>query len=120
MPTTLTRAPAQQYSNTLNPNGPGPWQWYEKTYTSTGQQEWIYLPDGGFPAGIVLSGSGGWAASVYATDSPPDQVAAGSAVTYAWPIGIVSTTSNATISGATAISVYVTTVGTNVKLSVRV
>ena len=117
---TLTRAPQHPaVSNTAAPNGPGLWQYYEKTYLATGQQEWIYIPDATFPAGVVVSGSGSWSAYVIATDSPPDIIAAGTAVTYTWPVGTVTATTNATIQGATAIAVYVVLLGTNVKISVR-
>jgi len=131
----MTRNPGQsRKSNTQGPASSGyiaaggvpePVQFYENDtpygtpYVTTGQQEWIYMPDDTFPVGIVLSGSGSWAASVIATDSPPDVVAAGNAITYTWPQGTVSATTNSTIQGATAIAVYVTTVGTNVKISVR-
>jgi hypothetical protein len=117
---TLTRAPAQQYSNTLNPNGPGPWQWYEKTYAATGAQEWINIPDVG-AASITLSGSGAWVATVEATDSPPDVIAAGNAVVVAWANGTqTATTSASVLTGATAVRCNITTLGTNVKLTVRV
>jgi hypothetical protein len=95
-------------------------QWYELAYTSTGAQEWVYLPDAMFPVGVTLSGSGAWVATVEATDSPPDVVKAGSAVAYAWPLGTqTATNASATLTGATAVRANVTTVGTNVKLSVR-
>jgi hypothetical protein len=117
---TLTRAPAQQYSNTLTPNGPGPWQFYEKAYLTTGAQEWVYIPDAG-SASITLSGSGAWVATVEATDSPPDIVAAGTGVVVAWPNGTQTATNSAAIvTGCTAVRANVTTVGTNVKLTVRV
>jgi len=126
----MTRNPGQsRKSNTQGPGSasglPEPVQFYENDapygspYTSTGLQEWIYMPDDTFPVGVVLSGNGGWAAYLVATDSTPDQIQAGSAITYNWPNGTVSATTNATIQGATAIAVYVVTVGTNVKISVR-
>lgn len=97
-----------------------PWQFYEQTYGTTGAQESIYGPDGMAPVSVTLSGSGSWVATVEATDSPPDVVAAGNGVWVAWPIGTVSAVNSASIvTGATAIRANVTTVGTYVKLSVR-
>jgi hypothetical protein len=129
----LTRNPGQsRKSNTQGPGsssgGPEPVQFFENSYsqgtvgvpyTVAGQQEWIFLPDDTFPTGVTVSGSGSWSAYVLTTDSPPDQVLAGSAITYQWPSGTVTSTTSATIQGATAICVYVVLPGTNVKISVR-
>jgi hypothetical protein len=120
----LTRNPNTRISNTqavASASGLAePVQYYEQAYTTTGAQEWIMIPDSRDPIGIVLSGSGAWVATIEATDSPPDVVLGGSPVTYAWPNGTqTATTANATLTGATAVRANVTTVGTNVKISVR-
>jgi hypothetical protein len=121
----MTRNPGQsRKSNTQGPGSasglPEPVQFYELAYTTTGAQEWIFLPDDTFPVGVTLSGSGAWVATVEATDSPPDVVAAGNAVTYPWTLGTqTATTASSTLQGATAVRANVTTVGTNVKISVR-
>jgi hypothetical protein len=119
----LTRNPATRKSNTFGPAsaaGEQPVQFYELAYTSTGAQEWIFLPDDMAPCGVTLSGSGAWVGTVEATDSPPDVVLAGNAVVYPWPLGALSaTTGAANIQGAVALRANVTTVGTNVKITVR-
>lgn len=126
----MTRNNGQsRVSNTASPassNGqPSPVSFYENDapygvpYTSTGLQEWIFMPDDTSPVGLVLSGSGAWSGYIVATDSPPDVVAAGNAIYYQWPAGTVNATTNATIMGATAVAAYVVAIGTNVKISVR-
>jgi hypothetical protein len=122
----LTRNPGQsRKSNTQGPGSasgrqPEPVQFYELAYTTTGAQEWIYLPDDTFPIGVCLSGSGSWVATIEATDSPPDVVDTGSPVTYTWPQGTqTATTAATTLAGATAVRANITTVGTYVKISVR-
>lgn len=120
----LTRNPVgNEASNTGTPTSSveaQAWQFYEQTYTGTGAQEWIFLPDGMLPIGVVLSGSGPWVATIEATDSPPDVVLAGNAVAYAWPNGTqTATTSNSTLIGATAVRANITNAGTGVKVSVR-
>ena len=122
----MTRTPNVNKSNTaagapgnILPNPNEPVQYYEQSYITTGAQEWIYLPDAG-SVSITLSGSGSWVATVEATDSPPDVVLAGNAVTVAWINGTqTATTSSALLTGATAVRANVTTVGTSVKISVR-
>jgi len=116
----LTRNPNVAKSNTqVGAADNVPVQFYEGTYTATGAAEWVVLPDAG-TVGVTLSGTGAWVATVEATDSPPDIVEAGTAVTYAWPLGTLTATTGATtLTGATAVRANVTTVGTNVKLTVR-
>lgn len=109
-----------QTSNTVAPQvgaGAGPWQWYETTYTTTGAKDWITIPDAS-GVSVTLSFSSS-TASIEATDSPPDTLAAGSPVTVTWPAGVVGTTTSAQLVGFTAFRVNVAT-GTSVKLSARV
>lgn len=119
----MTRNPADLKSNTQGPasaSGAAPVQFYELAYTTPGAQEWIMLPDDMAPCGVTLSGSGAWVGKVEFTDSPPDVVLAGTAVAQDWPLGtLTAVTGSAAVQGATAVRANVTTVGTNVKISVR-
>ena len=118
----MTRTPdGQRSSNTVVPSTSSmpPVQYYEQTYTTTGAQEWIFLPDAG-TVGVTLSGAGAWVATIEATDSPPDVVLSGGAVAIGWPQGVqTATNAGSALTGATAVRANVTTVGTNVKITVR-
>lgn len=119
----LNRTPiGNEVSNTGTPTpsvDSQPWQFYCQTYTATGAQEAIFLPDVGV-VGVTLAGSGSWVATVESTDCPPDVIRAGNGVWVAWPLGtITATNTQSAVQGCTAIRVNVTTVGTNVTISVR-
>jgi hypothetical protein len=80
-------------SSTLAPSAPA-WKFIEKTYTGTGAQEWIYLPDRNGQVGVTVSFPSAGAASIEVTNSPPDIIEAGNAV---------ATTSLASVTAATSV-----------------
>ena len=113
----LSRNPGQPSpSNTLNPNGTQ-FQFYEKTYTTTGAQDWITIPDrDGVSVTLSFSASTG---SIECTDSPPDVITGGSPVAVTWAPGVVGATTTQSLIGFTAFRVNVAT-GASVKLSAAV
>ena len=120
----LTRTPSTRTSSTVAGNPSDPLQFIELTYNDsvTGGRDWIYLPDAVSSISTCVSGTGSWSAFVEATDSPPDVVDAGNAVTFPWPLGTVSATNATTLMGATAVRINIVSGGataTPVKFSVR-
>lgn len=113
----LTRYPNQpsQVSNTVNPQS-SQFQWYETTYTTTGQKDWFTIPDiVGVSVTLECTAS---TASIEATDSPPDTLAAGTPSFVTWPDGVISGTASELLQGFTAFRVNVAS-GASVRLSVR-
>ena len=77
-----------------------------ETLTAAGNGEWIIIPvsvDGRREAAVTLSGTSTWSGSVEATNSPLSQVLDDTAVAFAWPEGVVNTTTNRIIYTATAV-----------------
>lgn len=108
-------------SNTANPGQSNSnWQsfhFFEKTYTTTGAQEWIYLSDAGV-FGVTISFPVAGSGIVEMTTSPPDIAMAGQAVNVQVGTGTISTSTTYIVQGATAIRLNIAT-GTQVKLSIR-
>lgn len=119
MPQILKRMDGN-YSNLAAP-GSRAFNSWEYTYTTTGAQEWIVLPDTGV-AGVVVSFPSAGTAYVEATDSPKEMImgiVSGTPEPYQWPNGTVSATTNTIIQGANAVRLNVVS-GTAVKLMVTV
>lgn len=112
----LTRNALMPYgSNTAEP-GQKEYRFYEVTYTATGVQDWIKIPD--FDGVSVTLSPSASTASIEVTDSPPDIIDAGTAAAVTWSPGVVSVATTATLQGFSAFRVNVAT-GASVKISAR-
>ena len=85
----LTRNPKQPAVSN-NEAGPGPYQFYEVTYSSGTTQDWIYTPDAG-KVGINLVNTSAGTGAVEYTCSPPSIIEAGTAAVIA-QAGVTATT----------------------------
>jgi len=94
------------------------YQFFEKSYTATGAQEWIYLPDAN-AVGVMVTIASTGTCQVDVTMSPPDVVDGGTAVTLPWATGSITASAYAVIQGATAIRLTSSANGSGIKLSVR-
>lgn len=74
----LTRNAIQPGNNNVDAPGVGPFQMYEKAYTSGTTQEWIYAPDFG-SFGVVLGLTSAGTGAIEKTCSPPSVIEAGNA-----------------------------------------
>lgn len=94
----LSRNNVQAASNDLNVLDQ-PWTYYSKSYSGSGPQETIYIPDV-VGCSVTLTGGSAW---VEFTDSSPSLIDAGLGVWVVWPLGTISTTGSSYIQGATAV-----------------
>lgn len=95
-----------QDNNITNPVAPQ-FRFYEQSYTTTGAQEWIFLPDAeecGVQLGLLTAGT----ATVEITCSPKPTVDTGTPITSKWTPGDVTASAFSSLTGVVAIRANIT------------